>query len=208
MQERYGHSATPYSVCNFQKQFTYNDYWETIKIKTPEGESKQAILGDGADAEEYVKHLMSFDWFMEKKWYGADLENAAKTVLKAGLTLKKHRKVPKGEKDPAKADRLTKVEAAKKELTATKVVESTIVCLGYNIIHKLSKDDPEIQWQWDWIVAEMHTKNPWEDTKGAKHHGLCDQLQQSLIDFIKQLKLTFFAVNAADRLKYYIWCVV
>jgi hypothetical protein len=53
-------------------------------------------------------------------------------------------------------------------------------------------------------VAEMHTKNPWEDTKGAKHHGLCDQLQQSLIDFIKQLKLTFFAVNAADRLKYYI----
>jgi hypothetical protein len=32
---------------------------ETVKIKTPEGESKQSLLGDGADGEEYVKHLMS-----------------------------------------------------------------------------------------------------------------------------------------------------
>ena len=86
---------------------------ETIKMKTPEGESKQAVLGNRTDAEEYVKHLMSFDQFMEKKGYGADLESAAKAVLKVGLTLKKHSKVPKGEKDPAKANRLTKVEAAK-----------------------------------------------------------------------------------------------
>jgi hypothetical protein len=30
----------------------------TVKIKTTEGEHKQAILGDGADGEEYIKHLM------------------------------------------------------------------------------------------------------------------------------------------------------
>ncbi len=35
---------------------------ETIKIKMPEGDSKQAILGDGADVEEYVKHLMCFEY--------------------------------------------------------------------------------------------------------------------------------------------------
>ncbi len=33
---------------------------ETVKIKMPEGESKQSLLGDRADGEEYVKHLMSF----------------------------------------------------------------------------------------------------------------------------------------------------
>jgi hypothetical protein len=33
---------------------------ETIKVKTLEGESKQTFLGDRADREEYVKHLMSF----------------------------------------------------------------------------------------------------------------------------------------------------
>jgi hypothetical protein len=40
---------------------------ETIQVKTPKGESKQTLLGNGADGEEYVKHLMSFFRFMEKK---------------------------------------------------------------------------------------------------------------------------------------------
>ena len=33
---------------------------DTIKMKTPEGESKQTLLCDRADGEEYAKHLMSF----------------------------------------------------------------------------------------------------------------------------------------------------
>ncbi len=36
----------------------------SVKIKTTEGEHKQAILGDGADKEEYIKHLMAFDRLM------------------------------------------------------------------------------------------------------------------------------------------------
>jgi hypothetical protein len=89
----------------------------TVKIKTPEGEHKQAILGDGADGEEYIKHLMlmSFDRLMENKEYRADLAEAAKAVLKASLTLKKHSKVPKGETDPNKAARLIEVKAAERE---------------------------------------------------------------------------------------------
>jgi hypothetical protein len=33
---------------------------EIVKIKMPKGESKQSLLGNGADGEEYVKHLISF----------------------------------------------------------------------------------------------------------------------------------------------------
>jgi hypothetical protein len=62
---------------------------ETIKIKMPEGESKQSLLGDRADGEEYVKHLMSFFHFMEKKGYKADLEAASKVTLGATTALKK-----------------------------------------------------------------------------------------------------------------------
>ena len=40
---------------------------EIVKMKTPEGEHKQAILGDKVDGEEYIKHLMSFDHLVEKK---------------------------------------------------------------------------------------------------------------------------------------------
>jgi hypothetical protein len=68
----------------------------TVKIKTTEGEHKQAILGDGAVGEEYIMHLMAFDCIMEKKEHKADLAEAARAVLKASL--KKHAKVPKGGK--------------------------------------------------------------------------------------------------------------
>ena len=101
----------------------------TVKIKTTEGEHKQAILGNGADGEEYIKHLMSFDCLMEKKEHRADLAEAAKAVLKASMTLKKHSKLPKGETDPNKAARLIEVRAAERELTAAKVIESTITWL-------------------------------------------------------------------------------
>jgi hypothetical protein len=55
----------------------------------PKGESKQSLLGNGADGEEYVKHLMSFSRFMEKKGYEADLEVASKVTLSATTALKK-----------------------------------------------------------------------------------------------------------------------
>ena len=85
-------------------------------MKTPKGESKQTLLGDRADGEEYIKHLMSFHRYSEKLGYEADLEAAAKVTLIAYQSLKKAGKVPPGEKETAKATRLAKVEAAKTEL--------------------------------------------------------------------------------------------
>ncbi len=143
---------------------------ETIKIKTPEGESKQSLLGDEADGEEYVKHLMSFFHFMEKKGYEADLKAASKVFLGATTALKKLAKAQHGEKDPAKAKRLTRVEAAKVRLIKAKVAESKLACLIDDLFCKLLRDKPEIQW--DRIVTDMHTKNPWEDIKGVQHNSL------------------------------------
>jgi hypothetical protein len=95
---------------------------ETVKIKTPKGESKQSllVLGDRADGEEYVKHLMSFFHFMEKKGYEADLKVASKVTLGMTTALKKLAKAQHGEKDPAKAKRLTRVKAAKVRLIKAK----------------------------------------------------------------------------------------
>ncbi len=119
---------------------------ETIKIKTPKGESKQSLLGNGANGEEYVKHLMYFFQFMEKKGYKADLEVASKVTLSLTTALKKLAKAQTGEKDPAKAKRLTKVEASKVRLINAKVAESTLACLAYDLFCKLLRDEPEIQW--------------------------------------------------------------
>ncbi len=69
---------------------------ETVKIKMPKGESKQSLLGNGADREEYVKHLMSFSQFMEKKGYEADLKAASKVTLSTTTALKKLAKAQTG----------------------------------------------------------------------------------------------------------------
>jgi hypothetical protein len=108
---------------------------DNIKMKTPKGESKQTLLGDGADGEEYVKHLMSFNRYSEKLGYEADLEAAAKVTLIAYQSLKKAVKVQSGEKETAtaKAARLAKVEAVKAELEKAKIAKSTFACLAYDI---------------------------------------------------------------------------
>ena len=108
-------------------------------MKTPEGKSKQTHLGNRADGEEYVKHLMSFGQYSEKLGYEADLEAAAKVTLIPYQSLKKAVKVQSGEKETAtaKATRLAKVEAAKAELEKAKIAKSTFACLAYDLFRKL-----------------------------------------------------------------------
>jgi hypothetical protein len=78
---------------------------ETVKIKIPEGESKQTLSGNGGDGEEYVKHLMSFFQFMEKKGDEKDFKAATKVTLSMTTALKKLAKAQAGEKDPAKSQK-------------------------------------------------------------------------------------------------------
>ena len=81
-----------------------------------------------------------------------------------------------------------------------------LACLAYDLFCKLLRDKPKIQW--DQIVTDMHTKNPWEDIKGVKHNSLCGKLQQSLMDCIEFHKLTVFTIDAVGRLRYYLMCSV
>ncbi len=65
--------------------------------------------------------------------------------MSATTALMKLAKAQTGEKDPAKAKRLTKVEAAKVRLINATVTESTLACLAYDLFCKLLRDKPKIQ---------------------------------------------------------------
>jgi hypothetical protein len=136
----------------------------------------------------------------EERILEADLEAASKVTLGVTIALKKLAKAQHGEKDPAKAERLTRVEAAKVRLINAKVAESMLVCLACDLFRKLLSNKPKIRW--DQIVTDMHTKNPWEDIKGVKHNSLHGKSQHSLTDCIKFHKLTVFTIDAAERLRY------
>jgi hypothetical protein len=140
---------------------------ETVKMKTPEGEVKVVVLGDSPGLEEYLQHLNAFLRMLARKKYEDDLLKLSKAVVVATALVTKLSKAPSGEKGPETAERLKLMEAAKTELIRAEASETAKVGLVYELFCKGLKEDPELQW--DRIVDDMHTKDPWEDLKGVKH---------------------------------------
>jgi hypothetical protein len=52
----------------------------------------------------------------------------------------------------------------------------------------------------------MHTKDPWEDLKGAKHNGIRGKLSKSLWECIDFHKRTIYSINAAEQQRLNILC--
>ncbi len=61
----------------------------------------------------------------------------------------------------------------------------------------------KVQTQWDRIVNEMHTKNPWVGINGKSNKGICVKSWISFMDCIKLHKLTVFPADAAEKQHYY-----
>jgi hypothetical protein len=55
-------------------------------------------------------------------------------------------------------------------------------------------------------VDDMHSKDPWEDLKGARHKGICMKSCLSLWECIDFHKLTVYSIDAAERKRFYILC--
>jgi len=71
---------------------------ETIKMKTPEGEVKVAVLGDSPGPEEYLQHINNFIQMLERKKIEDDLLKLAKAVVSPRALVRKLRTAPPGEK--------------------------------------------------------------------------------------------------------------
>ncbi len=57
--------------------------------------------------------------------------------------------------------------------------------------------------EWDRIVNEMHTKNPWIGVNGKSNKGVRVKSWISFMDCIKLHKLTVFPADAAEKQRYY-----
>jgi hypothetical protein len=57
--------------------------------------------------------------------------------------------------------------------------------------------------QWDKIVHEMHTKDPWIGMNGSSNKGMHVCSWMSFLDCIELHKLTIFSVDAAEKQRYY-----
>jgi len=150
---------------------------ETIKMKTPEGKVKVAVLGDSPGTEEYLQHINNFIQMLERKKIEEDLLKFAKAVLSPKALVRKLKTAPQGENPADKTIRLEQIEAVTKKLVEAEVCEDAKVATVYDLFCKTLKEDPELQW--DHIVKDMHSKDPWEDLKGIKHGGIRRRLSKS-----------------------------
>jgi hypothetical protein len=145
---------------------------ETIKMKTPEGEVKVAVLGDSPGPEEYLQHISTFVRMLEleRKKITDDLLKLAKAVASQNAPMRKLRTAPPGEKPADKTVRLEQLKDAVDKLVEAEIHEDAKLVTIYELFCKTLKEDPELQW--DRIVTAMHTKDLWEVLKGAKHNGI------------------------------------
>jgi hypothetical protein len=177
---------------------------ETIKMRTPEGEVKVAVLGDSPGPEEYLQHISSFVRMLERKKISEDMLKLAKAVASLKAPVRRLTTAPTGEKPADKAVRLGKLEAAVNAVVEANVHEDTKLETVYDLFRKTLKEDPELQW--DRIVSDMHTKDPWEDLKGAKHDGIRGKSSKSLWECIDFHKRTIYSIDAAEQQRLYILC--
>ena len=171
---------------------------ETVKMKTSEGEVKMAVLGDNPGPEEYLQHLNSFTRMLSRKKLDEEMTKLTKAVLATTARARKLARTPSDETEPQTAVRLGLWEAAEVEIKKAEAEEAVKAGLVYDLFRKTLKEDPELQW--DRIVDDMHSKDPWEDLRGYKYNGLRRKSVASLWECIDFHKLTVYSVGEAKVL--------
>jgi hypothetical protein len=96
---------------------------KTIKMKTPEGKVKVAVLGDSPGPEEYLQHISSFVRMLERMKISNDLLKLAKAVTSLKAPVRRLTTAPQGEKPAEKTVRLELLKDAVDKLVEANVHE-------------------------------------------------------------------------------------
>jgi hypothetical protein len=135
----------PISYATSKDEASIKASCKTIKMKTPEGEVKVAVLGDSPGAEEYLQHISSFVRMLERKKITDDLLKLAKAVASLKAPVRKLRAAPLGEKPAEKTVLLEQLKDAVDKLVEADVHEDTKLETVYELFRKTLKEDPELQ---------------------------------------------------------------
>jgi hypothetical protein len=108
---------------------------------------------------------------------------------------------PPDESKEAKKLRHNSLDQFKDILKAKKVTAIAVTSQAYKMFRLFVVGDQ--QTQWDKIVQEMHTKDPWIGMNRISHKGFCICSWPAFLDCIELHKLTIFPVDATEKQRYY-----
>ncbi len=174
---------------------------EQIKVKIPDSTNfGMAAFAYGTN-KDYLIHIIAVLRIIEKKGLVSDIKVAWDAIIEVRREMKPYFLLPEDETEAAKEIQKQTLDEYKEILKAKKVFAIAKTQKTYKMFCCFVVDNP--QSQWDKIVHEMHTKDPWIGVNGSSNKGICFRSWPSFLDYIKLHKLINFPVDAAEKQHYY-----
>ncbi len=141
---------------------------EQVKVKMPDGTN----FGMAAFAYGTTKdvHVIAILRIIEKKGLASDIKVAWDAIIKVRRKMKPYFLFPEDKTEAAKEIWTQKLDEYKEILKVKKVFAINKTQKAYKMFRCFVVGNP--QTQWDKIVHEMHTKDPWIGMNGTSNKGI------------------------------------
>jgi hypothetical protein len=172
-----------------------------IKVKLPDKTKFQMPTYGYGNNKEYLIHVISILRLVEQKGTAAEVKKAFAVLVKVRKDMSPFFNFPEDETPAEKETRKKKLANLNKSLKAKKSFAVNQAQKAYELFHCFVVG--KARTQWDRIVNEMHTKNPWIGVNSKSNKGIHVKSWISFMDCIELHKLTIFPANAAEKQHYY-----
>ncbi len=174
---------------------------EQIKVKLLNGTKFQMPTYGSGNNKEYLVHIIAILRLVEQKGTAAKVKEAFTALVKVWKEMSPFFNFPEDESAAKKEAKKKKLSEFNESLKAKKSFAVKHAKKANELFHRFIISKARMQW--DRIVNEMHTKNPWIGINGKSNMGICMKSWISFMDCIKLHKLTVFPADAAEKQHYY-----
>ncbi len=174
---------------------------EQIKVELLDGTKFQMPTYGSGNNKEYLVHVIAILQLVEQKGTAAEVKEAFAALVKVRKEMSPFFNLPEDETPAEKEARKKKLANLNKSLKAKKFFAVDQAQKAYKLFRCFVVG--EARTQWDRIMNEMHTKNPWIGINGKSNKGIRVKSWISFMDCIKLHKITVFPADAAEKQRYY-----
>jgi hypothetical protein len=170
---------------------------EQIKVELPDRTKFQMPTYGSGKNKTYLVHIIAILQLIEQKGTSANVKEAFAALVKVRKEMSPFFNFPDDESAAKKEVRKKKLSKINKSLKVKKSFAVKQAQKAYELFRCFVVG--KARTQWDRIVNEMHTKNPWVGVNGKSNKGIHVTSWISFMDCIELHKLTVFPADAAEK---------
>ncbi len=144
---------------------------EQIKVKMPDGTNFGMAAFAYRTNKDYLVHVIAVIRIIKKKQLASNIKVAWDAILKVRREMKPYFLFPEDEAEAAKEVQKQTLSKYKEILKAKKGFMIAKTQKAYKMFRCFVVGDTRTQW--DKIVHDMHTKDPWIGVNGSSNKGPC-----------------------------------